>query len=282
MNNPIHFTDEHFYPHNSAFCHLFIHLDTDSYSYTIVSKETNRLNVLFKKHFPESTATFSASNRLEILLGENENLNLDYAKVKISVETKAFTFIPEELYTPADLLQYRKYIGAEPQSALLNTDIRPFAIKNISAVEADLENNLKNAFKDPLILSQANPFISGVHSLQQKGNQSELFLNFNSNRFEAAVIKNGALEFYNIFDISSADEFNYFILNLLEQLNIDPSLPVTLSGEIDSENEMYLRLQKYFEQLFFAEIDVWSNVSEVSNQVAPHRFFSLLALDLCE
>ena len=282
MNNPIQFIDAHFHPHNSRACHLFIHLDPDSYSYAIVDKEQNCLSVLFKKYFPQSTETFSAFNRLEILRAENENVNLDFGKVKISVETKAFTFIPEELYSPADLHQYSKFIGIEPAAVLLNSDIRPLGIKAISAVAPDLENSLKKSFIDPLIVSQANPFIAGIYQLQGQGSQSEFFLNFNHDSFEAAVIRKGNLEFYNIFEISNTDEFNYYILNLVNQLELDRSLPVTLSGEIDRENERYLRLQKYFEQLSFAEASLLTNGPDVDKPFAPHRVFSLLSLDLCE
>lgn len=282
MNTPIHFTDEQFNPHNSGTCHLLIHLNAHSYSYAIVDKETNRISELCENYLPENTVDFSASSGLEILMAEHENLNLKYSTVKISVETKAFTFIPEKLYSSNDVLQYSKFIGAEPNSALLQTDIRAYGIKNISAFEADLENNLQHTFPDSLILSQANPFIAGIYELKKQGIPGELFLNFSGIRFEAAVVRNETLEFYNIFDITSADEFNYFILSLIDRLNIDRSLQVNLSGNIDSENELYHRLQKYFTALRFTEIGLWNNEAEFSDQVAPHRFFSLLALDLCE
>jgi hypothetical protein len=281
-NNPINFRDEQFNPKNSGDCHLLIQLDSDSYSYAIIDKEQNRLSVLILNYFQENTDTFSTFSRLEILKAENEDINLEFAKVKISLETRAFTFVPEELYSPADLPNYGKFIGVEPQTALLTADIRGFGIKNITAVETDLEHYIKGAFPDPLIVSQANPFIAGIHRLKQKGIAGELFLNFNRTSFEAAVIKKGTLEFYNIFDISGADDFNYFVLNLVSQLNIDRNLPVSISGEIDRFNEHYERLKKYFEMLSFAEPEVLSKGPELLKKAGSQRFFSLLSLDLCE
>ena len=280
MNNPILFTDEQFNPHNSGACHLLIHLDTNSYSYAIIDKKQGRLNVVGKTYFPEIVSTYSDLNRLEILIAENEIVKLDFEKVKISLQTQAFTFVPEELYSQADLPQYSKFIGAKPESTLINTDIHPFGIKNISAVDAELENSLQNAFTDPLIVCQANPIIAGIYNLHKKGNSGELFLNFNHDRFEAAVIKRDTLEFYNIFEIATTDEFNYFILNLISEFSISPGLAVTVSGEIDSQNEHYMRLQKYFEQISFAE--TLTNNDEAFKGFNPHLFFSLLSLDLCE
>jgi len=278
-NDPINFTDEHFQRQNSVSCDLLIHLDADSYSYAIIDKEQNSLKALVKKYFGQITDTFSAFDRLEILKAENDDVNLPFTRVKISVETKAFTFVPSELYSAADLPKYSKFIGAEPESGFLTADLKPFGIKNITAVDADLEVNLRNAFRNPIICSQATPFILGVFTLLDTANRKQLFLNFSRNCFEAVVIKDNSLEFYNTFEISNADEFNYFILNLIGQFNIDRNLAVTLSGEINEQNELYERLQKYFEHLLFAESALTETVSSIP---APQRFFTLLSLRLCE
>ena len=280
MNNPILFTDDQFNPHNSGDCHLLIHLDTRSYSYTIIDKKHNRLSVAAKRDFPESAFSYSDLNRLEILIAENELLNLDFEQVKISLQTQAFTFIPLELYSQVDLPQYSKFIGAQPDSILIDTEIHSLGLKNISAVDADIKNTLQKSFLDPLIVSQANPLIAGIYDLNKKGDSIGFFLNFNDESFEAAVINNDTLEFYNIFEIANADEFNYFLLNLLNEFNINVDRPVTVSGEIDSQSEHYIRLKKYFDKISFAK--TLNNYEEAFRDFKSHVFFSLLSLDLCE
>lgn len=279
INDPINFRDEHFQPHHSPSCHLLIHLDNDSYSYAIIDQEQKQLKALVRNYFGERTESFSTFDRLEILKGENEDTTLDFGKVKISVETRAFTFVPDELYTDSDLPKYSKFIGVEPDTALLTANISAFGIKNVTAVEPDLDSVLRNAFPESLIVSQANSFLAGVASLAKAGSKSQLYLNFNTDSFEAAAIKNGNLDFYNIFEMSNADEFNYFLLNLLTQLNIDRSLPVSLSGEIRTDDELYQRVQKYFEAVGFSDNDLLNQASGVPN---PYRLFSLVSLDLCE
>ncbi|HUH33080.1 MAG TPA: DUF3822 family protein [Daejeonella sp.] len=280
MNNPILFTDDQFNPQNAGACHLLIHLETSSYSYAIVDKNNGRLNIVAKNYFPENASIHSDLSRLEILRAENEFVNLDFEKVKVSLQTQAFTFVPQELYSQADLPQYSKFIGAKPESTLLNDNIHSFGIMGISAVDAELKIALQNAFTDPLIVAQANPIIAGVHRLRMNGNPVQLFLNFNIDSFEAVVIKNDTLEFYNIFEIATADEFNYFLLNLITEFSIDLSHGVIVSGEIESQNERYQRLQKYFESILLAE--TLTNSDEAFKGFKSHVFFSLLSLDLCE
>ncbi|NEU08316.1 DUF3822 family protein [Flavihumibacter sp. R14] len=282
MNSPIHLTDEHFNLDDAGNCHLLIHLAPHSYSYAIVDKDHDRLGVLVRKTFPAHADTISNAERLELFRAENEYLRQEFRKVKISVETKAFTFIPEELYSGNDVSQYSKYIASPPEAALLNSDIKPYKVRTVAAIEADLESSVKNSFQDPLIVSQANPFIAGIYNLIISGNPSGLFLNFGENCFEAAFIQSGIFEFYNIFEIPTADEFNYFLLNLLNQLSIDDSTYVTLSGEIQEGDENYLRITKYFTQVSFTDVKLMNSGNGAFKRVPTHEFFSLLSLDLCE
>lgn len=279
INDPINFADEHFQPHQSPSCHLLIHFDAASYSYAIIDQAQKQLKALVRNNFGERTESFSTFDRLEILKAENENISLNFGKVKISVETRAFTFVPDELYSEADLFEYGKFIGVEPDTALLTADINAFGIKNVTAVEPDLNHVLRNAFPESLIVSQANSFLAGVAKLAKAGNDSQLYLNINADSFESAVVKNGSLEFYNIFEVSNTDEFNYFLLNIITQLDIERRFPVSLSGDIQADDETYQRIRKYFETVSFSNDALLNQATGINN---PHRLFSLVSLDLCE
>ena len=282
MNSQIHLTDEQFSLNNTAGSHLLIRLSDSSYSYAIVDKDQNRPGVLVEKKLGMHAESMSIAEKLEIILADNGYLKGDFRKVKISVETKAFTFIPEELYSSADLPQYSKFIGSQPDSAVLSSSIRPYGITTVCAIDEDLTVNLKSLFNDPLLVSQANPFIAGIHKLVIAGNPEGLFLNFNRDNFEAAIIRNGTLEFYNIFDITNADEFNYFLLNLISQLTLDRSTAVSVGGKIEKEDQHFLRVAKYFDKILFLNVELMEKAPDLFKQVPPHRFFSLLSLDLCE
>jgi len=282
MNDPIHLTDKHFNPENTGNCHLLIHLAEQSYSYAIIDKEEDRPGILVKKRFSEHARSLSAGERLEILLAENAYLKHRFRKVKVSIETKSFTFIPKDLYSGDDLAQYSKFIGSPPEARVLSSAISFYGIVNVCGIDADLADQLQTQFHEPLVLSQVNPFMAGISKLISNGRPAGLFLNFNAGNFEAAVIKDGTLEFYNIFEIASADEFNYFLLNLISQFDTDRSMPVTLSGEVQEEDEYFKRLIKYFDNISFTDSGMTGGGSELFDRIPPHVFFSLLSLDLCE
>ncbi len=280
MNNPIRFTDAHFLPQKSVHCHLLIHLDTDSYSYAIVDQAENRLYALVKKHYNLGIDSFNILNRFSNLQQENEHINLAYSQIKISVNTGAFTFIPDALFAAENLPQYSAFTGASPDSTILNTYISSAGINNIVALETELTDTLTNTFDKPLVLNQANPFIAGIFALAGPGSRSGFFINFNHHGFEAALIDDQKLKFYNSFEITATEDFNYFLLNMITQLSLDPEKQLTVSGAIDSDDKLYEILQKYFGQIIFAEPERPDNFSESGLKL--HQHFSLLSLDLCE
>ena len=282
MNSPIHLTDEEFNLDSSGDRHLLIHIADQSYSCAIIDKERSRLGVVVKKKFGQQAGSMNSSEKLEIILSDNGYLKQDFQSVKISVETTAFTFVPEELYSDDDLPQYTKFMGASPDSVVLSSNIRPYGIANICAIDAAFGSKLRSVFRDPLIVSQANPFIAGIYSRIISGNPSGLFLNCCTDRFEAAVVQSGTLEFYNIFRTRTTDEFNYYLLSLISQLALDRSMAVTLSGEIQQEDENFMRLSKYFDNISFSDSRIMRNGSDVFKRLPSHEFFSLMSLDLCE
>jgi len=282
MNSPIHLTDEHFSLSKTAGSHLLIRLADNSYSYAIVDAEHSRPLVLVKNKLSPQTESMSSTEKLEIILTENPYLKGDFGKVKISVETKAFTFIPAELYDDADLPQYSKFVGSTCESEVLSSDIPAYGIKTVCAIDAALVTQLKSSFHDPLIVSQANPFLNGVYQLVVSGSPEGLFLHFNTGSFEAAIVRNGILEFYNIFEIATADEFNYFLLNLMSQLTLDQNTAVSLSGEINKEDENFERVAKYFDKIDFTGSQEMNAAPEAFSRVPAHTFLALLSLGLCE
>ena len=281
-NNSIHLTESDFKQPDFENCHLLIQLNPDGYAYAIVEKAQNRIIALGKNQQLSDSSENSLLQQFENFRRENETLVGSFQKVKISVKTHSFTFIPEELFEKNSLSEYSKFIASDPEDILIQSHIKIAKTFNILAINPDLIRALQSVFSAPFIVSQADAMIGAACNHAENENQSELFLNFSARSFEAVFICNQQFTFYNTFDIPTPDDFNYFLLNLISELNIDCSKPVTVSGEIDTNDDNYARLNKYFEQIFFADPIASFNDSESFKEVQSHLFFPVLSLDLCE
>jgi hypothetical protein len=114
-------------------------------------------------------------------------------------------------------------------------------------------------------------------------NAHKLVLQFNDESFEACLISDEKLVFNNLYAIKNADDFNYYLLMIREQLAIDTkNTSVILAGNIESADEQYKRIEKYFEDVRFADSTEIISFSTAFDQTSKHQHFSLLGLSLCE
>lgn len=280
MNTHIHLVDPNFQSQHSGKCDLHIHIGQNMIKYAVIDKGREQVKALVAASLKAGDSEITEADDF---LTDNKLGSLHFRKVKISVETTKFTFIPNELYAEQDKLNYSRFIGPQQETDVIQNDIKKLKLKNISAVDSALQDLLKSHFRQPQLLSQADPFITGTRMLYANRTETVIYLNISLPTFEAAVIKEGRLLFYNLFGCSTPDEFNYFILLMLEQLNLDPAeSEIIIAGDISRGDEYYQRLEKYFSNIVFAGTSKLVMLTGIFSEIEPHRHFSLFALGLCE
>jgi len=218
---------------------------------------------------------------LEELLTDSDELNFNYQTVKISVETFNYTFIPEDLYSDENLGVYQSLFSKAHISRPFVSYSKKAFIKTVFSAQENLLAPLLDLFPKAKIYTQAEPFIDGILSNYQ--GEKKLALQFNNSSFEALLLSNNGLLYYNIFEIETADDFNYYLLFLLQQLNLsETNLEIIVAGDIDKESLIYKRIEKYFSKISFASNVRIAQLQDNFSGVPAHQFFSLFSLHLCE
>ena len=218
---------------------------------------------------------------LEELLTDSDELNFNYQTVKISVETFNYTFIPEDLYSDENLGVYQSLFSKTHISRPFVSYSKKAFIKTVFSAQENLLAPLLDLFPKAKIYTQAEPFIDGILSNYQ--GDKKLALQFNNSSFEALLLSNNGLLYYNIFEIETADDFNYYLLFLLQQLNLsETNLEIIVAGDIDKESLIYKRIEKYFSKISFASNVRIAQLQDTFSDVPAHQFFSLFSLHLCE
>ena len=103
------------------------------------------------------------------------------------------------------------------------------------------------------------------------------------NSFQITVVKNQQLELYNTFNYQTSEDFIYYLLFVLNQLNIkNDETTIRLTGEVDKNSAIYDMLFKYINTIEFCELPNDLNYSYVFEQTQKHYHYSLFNLYLCE
>jgi hypothetical protein len=86
-----------------------------------------------------------------------------------------------------------------------------------------------------------------------KRNDYEVFVNLRNHIAQIAVFDRRNLQFYNSFAFTKASDFLYFTLLAFDQLKLNPlDVPLTISGELMEDSEIYRLLYRYFRDIRFA------------------------------
>jgi hypothetical protein len=279
----LHLVDDDFQSQNAAKCDLLIHIGIETFQYAIIDKVRDELKALVEYELPEIS---NENDLIEAIKGLSEcvkEFSYPFNKIKISIDSYQFTFIPEELYQPDSDQEYAKFIKNTQHTDILCNSISSAKIKNIVAINSNLHLALNKIFHRSKIYGQASPFIQSIKKNNKENAEPSLYIDIQKKHIQIAYLKNSDLSFYNIFDCMNADELNYFVLNIIESLQLDiEQTAIILSGNVTKNDEYTQRIEKYFKDIKFADSSVIVKHPEMFNGVPSQMFFSLLSLDQCE
>lgn len=283
MNKLLYLIDDDFQSQQAAKCDLLVHIGLETFQYAIIDNGREQLKALAEFEIPAVHSQIELLTAIENLPESSRQFKYSFNRIKISFDTFHYTFIPVDLYKEENEQEYAKFIGATFESDVMVNTIRSTNIKNVIAIDSQLKQALNGIFQKPRIFNQASSFIEGIKKTHNKDQASSLFIDINSKHIQLAWLKNSELMFYNTFDCINADEFNYYLLNVLEQLDIDAEqTQVVLSGKIMSNDDFHQRVEKYFNRIDFADSRLLVKYPERFENVSPQAYFSLISLDLCE
>ena len=278
MNNSgtLHLKEEKFDTSQFGEMQLLIKITDEHISYAITNQRDNQLIVLY-----ESSVKASIGETINELLNKNGYLNSSFAVVKVSVLTSRFILLPTLYYTSDNMSGYEKLIQANEQTTTFVTNVHQSNIKCVFVLEQGLVNSIVQKFPQARFFCQAEPLVES--SLKVTVGLNQLILQLNDNTFEICYIRDGKFAFNNLYDIANADDLNYFLLMIIKQLTIDAkNVPIVLAGSIVRDDENFKRIEKYFENITFADIDKLVTKSAAFDQLSGHKHYSLLSLGLCE
>jgi hypothetical protein len=270
MNNQnnILLIDSKFDPNTSVDCNLLIKVGIDSFSYAIINKQTNKVIAVFDEQECED-----GSKKLADCLKNDSYLSLTYKEVKISIHTANHIDVPNVLYDDENLHLNTQFFS-EPYADKVYTIAQPgFGFTSIFSVR----KSTAEVIEQSLASSKKFQQYAALLKLAENIEQSSLLLDFTVSTLNAVYLKDGKVVFQASYEVENTEEFNYYLLLMINQLGIaTKNTTVLLSGIIHLADEKYICLQQYFNTIHFLNINL-----QVLEDMPSHYYSTLLALDQC-
>lgn len=271
-NNNILLIDPAFDPASSSACNLLVKVGTDHLSYAIINKETKQVYVVFDQQECED-GTLKLAERLKTDL----YLALAYQEVKTAVHTDNVVSIPNEVYNETSLNTHAKFLTGVNHGNLYTQSLSHFGFTTIFALPKATDQILNTHLTN----SKRYQHNAGLFALAEKVAGTALFLDFSVGSLHTLYLKDQQVVFQQCYEIANIEEFNYYLLLMINQLHIDPKqTDIHLAGIIHDGDEKYNCLLKYFTSIQFINITN-EPAQEILDEMPLHYYSSLLALNLC-
>ncbi|SHG09436.1 DUF3822 family protein [Pedobacter caeni] len=272
--NSILLVDPEFDPSTAPDCNLLLKITADSFSYAIIDKTSNQLKAVYDQQECRDIAR-DVSTKLK----NDSYLNLPFKDIKVAVYTENSISVPNALFDAQNLDQYAKFFTEEQSD---NLYIRPFSSYGFTSIFT-LHRFIDEALADSLLSCKLFDQLAPVLAMAKDQSQKSLILDFTAVSFNAVVTDEEKMIFRNYYEVENTEEFNYYLLFIINQLELNTKeCHVQLSGIVHENDHYYQCIAKYFKNISFNTPLSDQVDHKILDDMPAHYYSSLLALDICE
>lgn len=271
--NSILLVDPTFDPNASLNCSLLIRLGIDSFSYAILDKEKNKICAVFDEQECENVI-----GKLSERLKNDTHLKLTFKEIKFSIYTENQISVPDELYDGDTAKLSVKAFNSSNLENLQTTAHPKFGFTSVFSFSPLTAKIIDEA------LSNSRKFHSNAALLKlaETIGDTTLFLDFTAGAVYVLYSYPTQVIFQQGYEIENAEEFNYYLLLMINHLAFDCSnTNVCVSGIIDESDEKYSCLKEYFNKVQFLAYIQDHLDQHLLDDMPSHYYTTLLALDQC-
>lgn len=263
----------------SDFQKLSIQIHLNGLSFCILDTIKNEITSL--QHFQLETVTNPLQLEVEIIKILNTNKDVfdrPFQEVIISHVNTLSTFVPKPLFSDKNLSDYLKY-----NTKILSNDYITFdVITNNDMVNVYIPYvNINNLFFDKYGAFTYKHFatilLENIFQLSDNSQEPVVYVHVQKDQFEIIVIKNKKLLLYNSFEYLTSEDFIYYLLFTIEQLELNTNeLQLYFLGDISKEDILYTVTYTYVRNVSFIDKKYSFTFHESVQQLNSHKDFTLL------
>lgn len=253
---------------------LSIQFSLDGFSFCI----SNSLNIVSKFTSYNFTKPIKSPERIlkeiQEIFNHEKSLQQDFESVSVIHQNTLSSLVPDAYFKEGDLKNYLKYsIKTITTDLIVYDDLNFIKAKNVYVPYVNINNFIFQHFGEFEYRHHSSILIEKLFS--HSDNTLNFCINVSQSLLDIAVIKDSEILFYNNFEYQTKEDFIYYILFTLEQLELSTEKTnISITGDINKQSELYEILYTYVRNINFLN----SNNSIFNNQteIKKHSNFILL------
>ena len=243
-----------------SFCTTNTHNEVIEFSSYTFSKTKNSPELILEK--------------LQDIFKKEKSLQYDFETVTVIHQNNLNTLVPNEYFKKDALKSYLKYSIKTIASDLITFDELDFMnSKNVYVPYVNINNFLFQNFGEFEYKHYSSVMLEKLFSIAT--NDICCYIHVSKSTFDIVIIKNSNLQFFNVFEYKTKEDFMYYVLFTLEQLDLSTEETlVSILGDMEEDSDLFRLMYTYIRNIDFlsSKNAVFNNQKEISK----HSNFILL------
>lgn len=206
-----------------------------------------------------------------------------YRKIYCSTGTTTSTLIPSALYEASVAEKQLQFLNPISEGQEIMTDeLRQLDAKNVYAFPTHVFKTITSWFPQVEFHHSASCMIEYLLTMHRNQQDQIMTVDVGHGSIGIWVTKGKMLQLYNTFSFHTVEEMVYYILNVCEQLHMNPEeAKVFFSGRTELTDDGYTLSHKYIRNTALASHPEFQNFSSAFNSIQTHRYLHLFIQTVC-
>jgi hypothetical protein len=263
-------------------CHLSIQISLDSIAFSIFDKDLVDIILLHEYEFENRVKTPEQLLTKVIVIFEQESiLSKKYESISVSHKNNLSAIVPNALYDKDSHSDFLKYTVKLLANDFITVDnLTDSAAKTVFIPFVNINNYLIDKLGTFNYLHSSSVLVSSLLKVFKHNLSRQFFVNVSKTSFDIVFIEDGKLQLYNNFLYYTKEDFLYYILFAMEQLQLNPDdQPIVFIGDVDKKSPLYKLTYNYIRNISFLNKPNFALSDDfylMNPQIEKHHFFELL------
>jgi hypothetical protein len=280
--------DETFDPDRLDTYNLYLSVGLRTIRIAVADTGRNKFLALLNYEAETPLTESELAPQLELILQQHPIIGRpNWKTVRLAVQNQHFTLLPRTLFDEEKADTYLRLHTAldDAQEEVCHYLHPNLELVNIFGIPSTLRQFAKANYPHrPIrLIHQTSALIEGMlHQVERTG-QKKVCLFVEQFTLTVVVVRDGSLEFCNIFQFTTPEDFIYFVIFVMQEQKLNPDLDsVTVWGDLTHDSELFYILRKYIRNVKLGKKPADIAFSYKFDELFDHRFFDIYSIHLCE
>lgn len=230
---------------------LSIQVGLNGLSFCVLDTISNKILAFEKTTFKTASTPYLVLKELKAMLNK-ENINTSkYEEVVVIHKNNLFSLVPKALFDEKELPNYLKFNSKlMANDHIVFDEIPNHDIVNVYVPFANVNNYIFDLFGEFVFKHSGSVLTSTLLNQNRNSGHPVCYVQVAEKEMEIVIISGKKLLFYNYFEYSTSEDFLYYLLFSMEQLQVNlEKVFLKLFGQIEEGDSIYELCYKYVKNI---------------------------------